>query len=168
MRGPGGPSRKQTRARLLRARDPAGDRCLAGLGQKRAGPVRVPLGGHVAVKPQRANANEKRPPGIAWEQAYKHRARDALGLADLRHALPIARTRAAGEHTGLRQASMSRGVEARGSNWTPGVPRALGWGGRQKSKEDGPARGLDKEYGRWRLGGEMPHKAVSGITTPCA
>ena len=41
-------------------------------------------------------------------------------------------------------------------------------GGRQKSKEDGPARGLDKEYGRWRLGGEMPHKAVSGITTPCA
>ena len=29
-------------------------------------------------------------------------------------------------HTGLRQASMSRGVEARGSNWTPGVPRALG------------------------------------------
>src|SRR5512147_3123666 len=25
-------------------------------------------------------------------------------------------------------------------------------GGRQKSKEDGPARGLDKEYGRWRLG----------------
>jgi len=126
MRGPGGPSRKQTRARLLRARDPAGDRCLAGLGQKRAGPVRVPLGGHVAVKPQRANANEKRPPGIAWEQAYKHRARDALGLADLRHALPIARTRAEGEHTGLRQASMSRGVEARGSNWTPGVPRALG------------------------------------------
>ena len=27
----------------------------------------------------------------------KHRARDALGLADLRHALPIARTRAKGE-----------------------------------------------------------------------
>src|SRR5262245_27368423 len=23
---------------------------------------------------------------------------------------------------------MSRGVEARGSHWTPGVPRALGWG----------------------------------------
>jgi hypothetical protein len=60
--------------------------------------------------------------------SLKHRARDALGLADLRHALPIARTRVKGEHTGLRQASMSRGVEARGSNWTPGVPRALGWG----------------------------------------
>src|SRR5512147_2409169 len=128
MQGPGGPSRKQSLARLLRARDPAGDRCLAGLGQKRAGPVRVPFGGHVAVTPQRADANEKRPPGNAWEQTYKHRARDALGLADLRHALLIARTRAKGEAQGLRQASMSRGVEARGSNWTPGVPRALGWG----------------------------------------
>src|SRR5512147_1826664 len=100
--------------------------CLAGLGQKRAGPVRVPFGGHVAVTPQRADANEKRPPGNAWEQTYKHRARDALGLADLRHALLIAQTRAKGEAQGLRQASMSRGVEARGSNWTPGVPRALG------------------------------------------
>src|SRR6478672_6385588 len=54
----------------------------------------------------------------------------------------FARTRAAGEHTGLRQASMSRGVEARGSS--------VGAGGK-RSKEDGPARGLDKEYGRWRL-----------------
>jgi len=58
--------------------------------------------------------------------SLKHRARDALGLADLRHALPIARTRAKGEAQGLRQASMSRGVEARGSNmdsWRPARPR---------------------------------------------
>ena len=41
----------------------------------------------------------------------------------------------------------------------------FGWGGRQEIKNDGPARGLDKEYGRWRLRGEMPPKAVSGITT---
>ena len=156
MQGPGGPSRKRAPARLLRARDPAGDRCLAGLGQKRAGPVRVPLGGHVAVKPQRADANEKRPPGLAWEQTYKHRARDALGLADLRHALPIARTRARGEHTGLRQASMSRGVEARGSSWTPGVPRALGWGGSGKgAKKTGLPGASTKNTGDGACVGEM-------------
>ena len=95
--------------------------------------------------------------------SLKHRARDALGLADLRPALPIARTRAQGEAQGLRQASMSRGVEARGSFWTPGVPRALGWGPAAKDQEDGPARGLDKEHGRWCLRGEMLRKAVSGI-----
>ena len=72
--------------------------------------------------------------------SLKHRARDALGLADLRH-----------QQT-LRQASMSRGVEARGSFWTPGVLRAVGWGRAARNKNDGPARGLNKEYGRWRLG----------------
>jgi len=65
-------------------------------------------------------------PGISRSRPTKHRARDAEGLADLRFALPIARTSVRGEAQGLRQASMSRGVEARGSNWTPGVPRALG------------------------------------------
>lgn len=159
MQGPGGPSRKQSLARLLRARDPAGDRCLAGLGQKRAGPVRVPLGGHVAVTPQRADANEKRPPGNAWEQTYKHRARDALGLADLRHALPIARTRAKGEAQGLRQASMSRGVEARGSFWTPGVPRALGSSsGRSGSSHRRRRTRRRKETGRSCLPWREPDK----------
>ena len=47
---------------------------------------------------------------------------------------------------------MSRGVEARGSNGTSGVPRALGWGRTAKDHERRPARGPDKEYGRWRLG----------------
>ena len=88
------------------------------------------------VSPSRGGADHRGGCGAS----LKHRARDALGLADLRH-----------EQT-LRQASMSRGVEARGSFWTPGVPRALGWGRAQRSKEDGPSRGLDKEYGRWRLG----------------
>ena len=153
MRGPGGPSRKRSPARLLRARDPAGDRCLAGLGQKRAGPVRVPLGGHVAVKPQRADANEKRPPGLAWEQTYKHRARDALGLADLRHALPF-RSNQSGRREHRTSTSLDvarrRGPRVLLDPWRPARPR-LG-GKRQRSKEDGPARGLDKEYGRWRLG----------------
>ena len=40
---------------------------------------------------------QERLPGRARSKPIKHRARDALGLADLRHALPIARTRAKGE-----------------------------------------------------------------------
>ena len=43
--------------------------------------------------------------GGTAEQTYKHRARDALGLADLRQF-------------GFRQASMSRGVEVRGSEYS--------------------------------------------------
>ena len=126
MQGPGGPSRKRAPARLLRARDPAGDRCLAGPGQKRAGPVRVPLGGHVAVKPQRADANEKRPPGLAWEQTYKHRARDALGLADLRHALPF-RSNQSGRRAHRTSTSLDvarrRGPRVLLDPWRPARPR---------------------------------------------
>ena len=126
MQGPGGPSRKRASARLLRARDPAGDRCLAGLGQKRVGPVRVPLGGHVAVRPQRADANEKRPPGPAWEQTYKHRARDALGLVDLRHALPF-RSNQSGRRAHRTSTSLDvarrRGPRVQLDPWRPARPR---------------------------------------------
>ena len=95
------------------------------------------------VSPSRGGADHRGGCGAS----LKHRARDALGLADLRH-----------EQT-LRQASMSRGVEARGSFWTPGVPRALGSGRAARDQEDRPSRGLDKEYGRWRLG--LPDCLVS-------
>jgi hypothetical protein len=40
---------------------------------------------------------QERLPGRARSKPIKHRARDAEGLADLRHALPIARTRVKGE-----------------------------------------------------------------------
>jgi len=50
----------------------------------------------------RVQRDERSTTGDSAEQAFKHRARDALGLADLRNI-------------GLRQASMSRGAEARGS-----------------------------------------------------
>ena len=149
MQGPGGPSRASSgvpirtpgpvtagRRRLLPSQE-----CRRMPGPKDGGAVTQ------QVSPSRGGADHREGCGAS----LKHRARDALGLADLRHALPIARTRAKGEAQGLRQASMSRGVEARGSFWTPGVPRALGWGRAQRSKEDGPSRGLDKEYGRWRL-----------------
>ena len=33
---------------------------------------------------------------------------------------------------------------------------------------DGPARGLDKEYGRWRMSDQMLRKTISGITASCA
>src|SRR5674476_94204 len=46
-------------------------------------------------------------------------------LADLRLAAPKL-VKSEGGQNGLRQASMSRGVEARGSVRTLGVPRALG------------------------------------------
>src|SRR5262249_35378087 len=36
-------------------------------------------------------------PGISRSRSIKHRARDALGLADLRLALPIARTSVSGK-----------------------------------------------------------------------
>ena len=51
------------------------------------------------------------PPGALRSKPNKHRARDALGLADLRHA----RRRKRRREPDLRKASMSRGVEARGS-----------------------------------------------------
>ena len=152
MRGPGGPSRASSGVPI---RTPgavtAGRRtvlpsqeCRRVPGSKDGGVSRSRFRPHVAGPTT----------GEGAEQAYKHRARDALGLADLRHALPIARTRAEGEHTGLRQASMSRGVEARGSNWTPGVPRALGSSsGRCGSSRTQRRTRRRKETGRWRLSG---------------
>ena len=80
-----------------------------------------------------ADVTNGRPPGTALEQAYKHRARDALDLADLRLARRSSRSE--GATHGLRHASMSRGVEARGSIGTPGVPRALGSSERSGGKE---------------------------------
>ena len=86
----------------------------------------------------------------------KHRARDAEGLADLRHALPIARTRVKGE---AHRTSTSLDVARRRGPAGPFGPLASRApsvrGGRQKTKEDGPARGLDKEYGRWRLSSQQ-------------
>ena len=70
------------------------------------------------VSPSRGGADHRGGCGAS----LKHRARDALGLVDLRH-----------EQT-LRQASMSRGVEARGSFWTP---RPAVGGGRQKIRKTG-------------------------------
>ena len=70
------------------------------------------LGG-LTIRKERQGCLKGKTTGGAAEQTFKHRARDALGLADLRKF-------------GLRQASMSRGVEARGSVRTLGVPRALG------------------------------------------
>src|SRR5262245_8291056 len=61
---------------------------------------------------------------------------------------------------------MSRGVEARGSFWTPGVPRALGWGGRPTRLETTGLPGASiKNTGDGVCAGEMPRKIVSGITT---
>ena len=88
------------------------------------------------VSPSRGGADHRGGCGAS----LKHRARDALGLADLRH-----------EQT-LRQASMSRGVEARGSFWTPGVPRALGSssGRRGSSKTTAyPAPQTNRAAERW-------------------
>ena len=153
MQGPGGPSRKRAPARLLRARDPAGDRCLAGPGQKRAGPVRVPLGGHVAVKPQRADANEKRPPGLAWEQTYKHRARDALGLADLRHALPF-RSNQSGRRAHRTSTSLDvarrRGPRVLLDPWRPARPRFFsGRSGSSPKTTAYPAPQRNRAAERW-------------------
>jgi len=90
------------------------------------------------VSPSRGGADHRGGCGAS----LKHRARDALGLADLRH-----------EQT-LRQASMSRGVEARGSFWTPGVPRALGSSsGRCGFSRTRRRTGRRKETGWWCLSG---------------
>ena len=58
--------------------------------------------------------------------SLKHRARDALGLADLRHALPIARTRVTGEahrtSTSL-DVARRRGPRVQLDPWRPARPR---------------------------------------------
>jgi hypothetical protein len=95
------------------------------------------------------------------EQTYKHRARDAMETADLRLY-------------GFRQASMSRGVEVRGSEHfclrtlrrlecalDPGVPRALG-SLRVAAKMDDGLPGAGKEHGRWRTSGFFPLPARRG------
>ena len=72
------------------------------------------------------------PPGAARSRPIKHRARDALALADLRLS-------------GLQHASMSRGVEVRGSSGTKCVPRALGTSRElRKSECDEGLPGADK------------------------
>jgi hypothetical protein len=121
---------------------PSQERCLKCLGL-------VTVGCHAEVSPSRGRNDYRGGRGAN----LKHRARDALGLADLRHALPIARTRVKGE---AHRTSTSLDVARRRGPAGPFGPLASRApsvrGGRQKTKEDGPARGLDKEYGRWRLG----------------
>ncbi len=79
------------------------------------------------------------PTGGDAEQAYKHRARDALGLADLRRAWPTLlasegwhsttldkpRCREASRPVGPSTLVCAHGVNLRAPA-TPGVPRALG------------------------------------------
>ncbi len=80
----------------------------------------------LAIRKESVGCLKGKTTGGDAEQTSKHRARDALGLADLRHYR-------------FRQASIPRGVEARGSEHsclrtlrklgapgTLGVPRALG------------------------------------------
>ena len=122
---PGGPSR-------ARPGHPAGGHLgVAGVRKGQTPPKRGASPSGAGESPL-AVGNNVCPPGIARSKPNKHRARDALGLADLRFY-------------GFRQASMSRGVEVRGSVWTPGVPRALGtWAADGMQAYPAP----DKEYGR--------------------
>jgi hypothetical protein len=73
-----------------------------------------------------ALTRQERLPGRARSKPIKHRARDALGLADLRHALPIARTRAKGEahrtSTSL-DVARRRGPRVPLDPWRPARPR---------------------------------------------
>jgi hypothetical protein len=81
--------------------------------------------GGLPIRKERRGRLKGQSTGGAAEQAFKHRARDALGLGGLA-ACPLKARKSEGGKYGLRQASMSRGVEARGSVWTLSVPRALG------------------------------------------
>ena len=103
-----GPS--MARPTAIRRRSPA-----------RPGPARW----RVTTGTERNCVTNGRPPGTARSKPKKHRARDALGFGGLAACLAEAR-KSEGGHYGLRQASMSRGVEARGSFGALGVPRALG------------------------------------------
>ena len=166
MRGPGGPSRASSGVPI---RTPgavtAGRRTVLPSQERRRVPGPKTVECHAAGF---ALTWRGRPPGRARSKPIKHRARDALGLADLRHALPF-RSNQSGRRA-HRTSTRLDVARRRGPRvqLDPGVPRALGWGGRQKEQGRRACRGLDKEYGRWRLRCEMPHKAVSGITTSCA
>ena len=70
-----------------------------------AGPSARALNGGVSRPGKRVQRDERTTTGGDAEQTYKHRARDAEEMADLRQY-------------GFRQASMSRGVEVRGSSGT--------------------------------------------------
>ena len=83
-----------------------------------------------------SRTDERTTTGDHAEQAFKHRARDALDLADLRF-------------NGLQHASMLRGVEVRGSSGprasrAPSVLRRRGGNGLRTAAHPGPT----KEYGR--------------------
>jgi hypothetical protein len=76
--------------------------------------------------------------------------------------LPAVARQSAGGYYGFRQASMSRGVEVRGSGWTLGVPRALGLF-RERRLAGIPAYpGPSKKYGRRSVGCLTFESAVCG------
>ena len=80
----------------------------------------APSGGQAADREERPPEMDS-PPGAERSKPNKHRARDARTWWTC--GSKILRSSARSE--GGRHASMSRGVEARGSPGTPGVPRAL-------------------------------------------
>jgi len=94
-----------------------------------------------------------RPPGRVRSKPQTPRA-GRLGFGGLaaRFAVSLEAERQARHiRTSTRlDVARRRGPRVQLDPWRPARPR-LG-GGRQKSKEDGPTRGLDKEYGRWRMG----------------
>ena len=92
------------------------------------------------VSPSRGGADHRGGCGAS----LKHRARDALGLADLRHALPIARTRVKGEahrtSTSL-DVARRRGPRVQLDPWRPARPR-LGAGGKRAKKTGLPGASI--------------------------
>ena len=106
---PGGPSRTDPGARASRRWGPRWHICRRPVGRRRR-TARPPT---VESRWVMSRTDERTTTGDHAEQAFKHRARDALDLADLRF-------------NGLQHASMLQGVEVRGSDRTLGVPRALG------------------------------------------
>src|SRR5690349_20905282 len=161
MRGPGGPSRAASG--VPSARPEACDGCSAEI---------APVTGALprAFGPQRWNVTQQ----VSPSRDGDHRAGRGANRLNTARGTPrvwrtcgtlclFARTRAAGEahrtSTGL-DVARRRGPRDQLDPWRPARPRYWAGGLSRRSPvratadsmKDGPARGLDKEYGRWRLG----------------
>ena len=142
MRGPGGPSRASSGVPI---RTPgavtAGRRTVLPSQERRRVPGPKTVECHAAGF---ALTWRGRPPGRVRSKPIKHRARDALGLADLRHALPFRSNQSGRRGTQdfdkprCREASRPAGPIG---PWRPARPR-LGAGGKRAKKTGLPGASI--------------------------
>ena len=149
---------RRSRGVLLAARGALGGECATSC-RRAALLIRAPISvvKALSAKPRSLKADHRGSPGASLANTARGTPRVWRTCGTLAVSLEPER---AVSTKGLRQASMSRGVEARGSNWTPDVPRALRFfSGRLRTRNAGGSRRLIQKSGRRSVG--LPRRSAS-------